>query len=272
MIRFPNSKINIGLQVLHRRNDGFHDIHTIFYPVKFLSDAVEIIENKSTADRYFITGLTINEPIEGNLCYKAVQLLRQNFKFPALELHLHKLVPMGAGLGGGSADATATLLLIDEFFELKISPEKMLEFAAHLGSDCAFFLNNCSQLGEGRGERLKPVDLNLSNKKLVIIKPDIHISTSEAYRNIIPNPNRESLEILTAQPLERWKDGLVNDFETSVFKFHPSIAQLKLQLYDAGAIYAQMSGSGAACFGIFDSNPLPFNIPETWSRFDGILR
>ena len=271
MIRFSNCKINIGLQIMNRRNDGFHDIQTIFYPVKFLSDAVEVIETNSKTDQYFMTGIKIDESIDGNLCFKAVQLLRKHYQFPSVELYLHKMVPMGAGLGGGSADATATLLIINELFDLKIEYDKLWSFASQLGSDCAYFLHANPQLGEGRGNDLKPIGLNLSNKKLVIVKPDIHISTAQAYQNIISNPNRGSLATLTAQPIEKWKECVVNDFETTIFEAYPIIAQLKRQLYDAGAIYAQMSGSGAACFGIFNSFPEPLQIPTSWDVFEGEL-
>jgi len=271
MIRFSNCKINIGLQVINRRSDGFHDIQTIFYPVKFLSDAVEIIETNSEADQYFLTGIKIDEPIVGNLCHKAIQLLRKYFQFPSVELHLHKMVPMGAGLGGGSADATTTMLLVNDFFNLKIEADKLWSFASELGSDCAYFLHTSPQLGEGRGDELKMIDLDLSSKKLLIVKPDIHISTAQAYQNIIPNPNRDSLATLTAQPIEQWKECVVNDFEPTIFEAYPAIAQLKQQLYDAGAIYAQMSGSGAACFGIFDTIPSPLKIPASWCCFEGEL-
>jgi len=174
-------------------------------------------------------------------------------------------------LGGGSADASATLMLVNEFFNLKIERERLWSYASQLGSDCAFFLHQLPQLGEGRGNKLKSIDLDLSNKKLLIVKPDIHISTAQAYRNIIPNPNRESLENITSLPLGEWKDVVVNDFETTIFKAYPEIARLKRQLYEAGAVYAQMSGSGAACFGIFESAPSPLDIPDTWCSFQGEL-
>ncbi len=271
MIQFSNCKINIGLQIMNRRTDNFHNIQTIFYPVKFLSDAVEIIETNSKTDQYFMTGIKIDEPVEGNLCFKAVQLLRRHYRFPSVELYLHKMVPMGAGLGGGSADGTATLLIINELFDLKIEYDKLWSFASELGSDCAYFLHDNPQLGEGRGNDLKPINLNLSNKKLLIVKPDIHISTAQAYQNIIPNSNRDSLEALTVQPFDRWKECVVNDFETTIFKIYPAIARLKQQLYDAGAVYAQMSGSGAACYGIFDTVPSPLKIPSSWCSFEGEL-
>jgi 4-diphosphocytidyl-2-C-methyl-D-erythritol kinase len=271
MIRFSNCKINIGLQVINRRSDGFHDIQTLFYPVKFLSDAVEIIVTNCDTDQYFLTGIKIDEPIEGNLCYKAIQLLRKHYQFPFVDLHLHKMVPMGAGLGGGSADATTTLLLVNDFFNLEIEADKLWSFASQLGSDCAYFLHTKPQLGEGRGNELKMIDLDLSDKKLLIVKPDIHISTAQAYQNIIPNPNRNSLATLTAQPIEQWKEFVVNDFENSIFNAYPAIAHLKQQLYDAGALYAQMSGSGAACYGIFEQKPENINFPKGWLTFEGNL-
>lgn len=271
MIQYTNCKINIGLHILSRRDDGYHDIETLFYPVRFMNDAVEVLFSDDESDHVYVTGLAIDEPMEKNLCYKAVQLLRQKYTFPPVSVHLHKIVPMGAGLGGGSADATATLVLINRLFELGITNQQLLRYSARLGSDCAFFVSSTPQLGEGRGEVLSPVNVDLTGKYLMIVKPDIHVSTAEAYQRVKPNSQRISLSKLAELPLEEWKDVVVNDFEESIFKTYPQIAILKEQLYQHGAVYAQMSGSGAACYGIFDRQPEKIEVPKEWDVFVGEL-
>lgn len=271
MIRFSKSKINIGLRIINKRSDGYHSIETAFYPVSFLSDVVEIIETNSLQDEYMLTGIPLLEPIETNLCYKAVQLLRKDFEFPKIQLHLHKIVPMGAGLGGGSADASSTLCLLNELFLLNIPKNKLLEYASQLGSDCPFFIDSVPQIGEGRGEILSPINIDLSGKYLLIVKPNIHISTAEAYKNAKFNLSSTDLKQLLNSDIKYWKSTIVNDFENSIFNLHPAISQLKASLYKAGALYAQMSGSGAACYGIFDKKPTYVGFPDSWSSFGGVL-
>lgn len=271
MLRFPNCKINIGLQIICKRADGYHDLQTLFYPVNFLSDALEILESPIDNDRYFFTGLGIDAAVEDNICYKAIQLLRADHDFPSVDLHLHKMVPMGAGLGGGSADAAYTLLMVDELFHLRISMSKMKEYASLLGSDCAFFVNPVPQLGEGRGEVLTPFSLDLSGKFLVIIKPNIHVSTAVAYSKVKPNDQLPPLAQLLSNEIKSWKNCVVNDFEPSVFEEYPEISKIKELLYQRGAIYAQMSGSGAACYGIFEQIPKEIDLPENWSIYEGVL-
>ena len=196
-------------------------------------------------------------------------MLRDFYHFPAIDLHLHKLVPMGAGLGGGSADATYTLLMINELFDLNINQTQLLNFASQLGSDCAFFVDSVPQIGEGKGEKLIPFNIDLTGKQLVIIKPNIHVSTADAYQNTIPKLNQINLQDSLNQDISNWKSTIVNDFEVSVFSKYSEIAKLKQSLYDAGAIYAQMSGSGAACYGIFDSKLNLFKLPSDWSLYQG---
>ncbi len=271
MIQYTQCKINIGLNILFRRNDGFHEIDTVFYPVNFLNDAVEVIFSDDDCDHVYVTGLEIDAPIEDNLCYKAVQLLRQYYMFPKISVYLYKKVPMGAGLGGGSADATTTLMIINDLFCLEITKTQLMEFAAQLGSDCAFFVSSTPQLGKGRGEKLTPISLDLSGKFLMIVKPNIHISTADAYKNVKPNNHRDSLAKISNIPLGEWKHFVENDFELSVFEKYPQIAELKNKLYQHGAVYAQMSGSGAACYGIFDKSPSLFDVPTDWSLFVGEL-
>lgn len=271
MIQYTNCKINIGLNILSRRDDGFHDIETLFYPVNFLNDAVEILASNDEHDHVYVYGLEINDPEENNLCFKAVKLLRQHFSFPNVTIHLYKNVPMGAGLGGGSADATATLMLVNQLYNLEIPQSLMLNFASKLGSDCAFFVQSTPQIGKGKGEVLSPVHINLSGKYLLIVKPNIHVSTADAYRNVSSNNNRIPISKNIQLPIEEWKHVIENDFELSIFKAYPQIAELKRNLYQHGAIYAQMSGSGAACYGIFDTLPLPIEIPNDWLMFVGKL-
>lgn len=267
MIQYTSCKINIGLNVISKRSDNFHDIQTVFYPVKFLSDALEIVDSSNNQDVVEVTGLSINEPMEKNLCFKAIQLLRKDFDFPFVKLYLHKMVPMGAGLGGGSADATATLMLLNELYALNIETSQMIKYAAKLGSDCAFFVNDFPQLGQGRGEILSPVEVDLSGYFLLIVKPDIHISTADAYGRIKPNVDCFNLSDLPKLPISDWKNVIENDFENPIFNLHPQIGTLKNELYNHGAIYAQMSGSGAACYGIFKNRPNPLDVPIHWNQY-----
>lgn len=271
MLRFPNCKINIGLYILNRRPDGFHSIQSIFYPLHFLSDALEIVESQDDSDHFFVSGIPINEPIGENICYKAVKLLRKKYQFPSINLYLKKMVPMGAGLGGGSADATCTLMMLNELFDLNISHHQMIQYASELGSDCAFFVNSTPQLGEGRGELLSQVDVSLTGKYLLIIKPDIHVSTAVAFQKVNPNNTRLPLINLLKNDIHLWKDLIFNDFESSVFESYPQIASIKKMLYEMGATYAQMSGSGAACYGIFNEKPKMDELPNGWISFGGVL-
>lgn len=271
MIRYTSCKINIGLNVISKRADNFHDIKTVFYPVKFLSDAVEIIDSSENQDIVEVTGLNINEPKENNLCFKTIQLLRKDFDFPFVKLFLHKMVPMGAGLGGGSADAATTLLILNELYQLKIETSQLINYAAQLGSDCPFFVNDFPQLGEGRGELLSPIDVDLSGYFLLIVKPDIHVSTADAYGNIKPSSDCISYTDFSKLDVSEWKSVLKNDFEKSIFSLHPKIGALKNELYQHGAIYAQMSGSGAACYGIFNVIPQKLNVPINWNQYRGKL-
>lgn len=271
MIQYTSCKINIGLNVLFKRNDNYHELSTIFYPVKFLYDAIEIVQSTDNKDFVHLSGLTMDRSFEDNLCYKAIQLLRKEYRFPYVSLYLHKVVPVGAGLGGGSADATYTLRMLNEMFDLQISNDRLQSYATLLGSDCAFFLHDSPQIGHGRGELLEPLKIDLSGFYLLIVKPDIHISTAEAYSNIVPNPDPFDLSQVEKMPISDWKNVVKNDFEDSIFNRYPEIEILKQNLYNHGAIYAQMSGSGAACFGIFENSPLPISAPDNWSQYIGIL-
>ncbi len=252
MIIFPNAKINIGLNVIERRDDGYHNLETVFYPVA-IKDALEIIVADELS--FQSTGLDIPGRMEDNLCVKGYHLLKKDFDLPPVKIHLHKHIPIGAGLGGGSADAAFLIKLMDQNFELGLSENQMIDYARQLGADCAFFIQNKPVFAFDRGDEFEPIKLDLSNYKIVVVMPPVHISTSEAFGGVKPAPVKQSLMELVYRPVTEWKNVIKNDFEVSVFKNHPAIRGVKAALYEAGAIYASMSGSGAAVFGIFNETP-----------------
>jgi len=249
VIRFPNCKINLGLQVLRKREDGYHDISTVFYPIP-LHDALEAVPGDGS---FTASGLPVATDAS-NLCLKALHLLQLDFNLPPLQLYLHKVIPMGAGLGGGSADGAFTLMLLNSRFNLGLDREQLAAYALQLGSDCPFFIYNEPCLAGGRGEVLEPLALDLSPYKLVIVNPGIHVSTPWAFGQVKPRADRPGLENIIRQPVNQWKDTLHNDFEGPVAAAWPEIAAIRQRLYDAGALYAAMSGSGATVFGIFDGD------------------
>ncbi len=256
MVLFPNCKINLGLYITSKRPDGYHNLETIFYPVA-VTDAVEVIENgekDSSAVDFASTGLTITGSTTSNLCVKAYHILKKDYpNLPAVKMHLHKTIPMGAGLGGGSSNGAFTLQLLNQKFNLGISEKKLLEYALQLGSDCPFFIINKPCVGRGRGEKLNPVTLNLSGYTLFIVNPGIHVSTKEAFANIHPKQPQTDIETTISKPVKYWKGKLLNDFEEGVFALHPELAAIKASLYHAGAVYAAMSGSGSSLFGLFQT-------------------
>ncbi len=249
MISFPTCKINIGLQVLNRRADGYHDISTIFYPVPW-NDILEIVPSGDF--KFTATGLEIPGNHNSNLCIKAYELLRRDYPVGPVHIHLHKIIPMGAGLGGGSSDGAFTLRMLNQIFQLKLTPGQLGHYAAQLGSDCAFFLHDGPMLGQGRGEVLSPLDFFLKGRYLILVIPEIHVPTAEAYRGVHPVSNRKQLTSLIAEPMKHWKTEVENDFEITVFDKHPVIRELKETMYGMGANFASMSGSGSSVFGIFD--------------------
>jgi 4-diphosphocytidyl-2-C-methyl-D-erythritol kinase len=254
-IVFPNCKINLGLHILRKRNDGYHDLETIFYPIP-LHDALEIIESppqqKSTAPPFTSSGIPVTEDQGSNLCVKAYKLLKRDFPhLPHIQMHLHKVVPSGAGLGGGSADAAFTLQLLNKKFSLNIPPNELMDYADTLGSDCSFFMINKPCYGSQKGEKLEEIDVDLSDWKIVIVNPGIHIDTGQAFREIIPAQPGKSIKEIIRKPVDQWKYSLQNDFEIPIFKRFSQIVEIKDSLYSAGAIYASMSGSGSTVFGIF---------------------
>jgi 4-diphosphocytidyl-2-C-methyl-D-erythritol kinase len=247
MIVYPNAKINLGLNVLEKRADGYHKVSSIFYPVREVFDILEIIP--SNIFSFDSSGITISG--EGNICVQAYDLLKAEFGINSVKIHLHKQIPIGAGLGGGSADASFTLIALNKLFNLKLSKEQLEKYALQLGADCPFFIENTPKYVSGIGEKMSPFDLDLSSFELKFIFPKLHISTAEAYAGITPQLPKTNLLNLISQPLESWKGKVKNDFETSAFKKHQKLKIMKKQLYADGAIYVSMSGSGSVLYGIF---------------------
>ncbi len=244
-----NCKINIGLDVLRRREDGYHDISTVMFPVKELYDELTIEPaNESTLS---MVGIEVNCDPEQNICMKALRLMQQRYNIGQVSITLDKRIPFGAGLGGGSADGTAVILALNDIFTLGLDEATLIEIAAELGSDTPFFVRNTPQLCEGRGEIMTPIELDLKGYCLVLIKPNENVSTREAYAGIHPAIPEKPLMERLAQSIELWQGSVKNDFEESVFTSHPAIAEVKQMLIDAGATYASMSGSGSAVFGLF---------------------
>jgi len=259
LILFPNCKINLGLHILRKRNDGFHDLETVFYPLP-LQDALEIIHHPSPATdiAYSGSGLTVEGNLSDNICVKAYHLLKQDFpQLPPVKMHLHKTIPMGAGLGGGSADGAFTLLLLNKKFNLGISQEDLLCYALQLGSDCPFFIRNTPCYATGRGEVMEELSLDLSAYKFAVINPGIHVNTGWAFSQITPSGNKPSLKNIIQRPVQEWKEGLGNDFEEPVSRQFPEIGSIKITLYQQGAVYAAMTGSGSTVFGIFPKTTDP---------------
>lgn len=255
MISFPNAKINLGLNIIEKRPDGFHNLETIFYPIP-LTDVLEILVAETTISGKVaieVSGTDIPGLAEENLCVRAYRMLDADFQLPAVRIFLHKLTPMGAGLGGGSADGAYTLRMLNQLFNLALTDEILCTYAERLGSDCAFFIKNRASLGTGKGNLLAPIPLDLKGYYIVLVKPDVFVSTAEAYAGIQPSKPTVSVAEMIAKPIETWKEMLVNDFEASIFDKHPAIRNVKYKLYQNGALYAAMSGSGSSVFGIFQA-------------------
>lgn len=262
MITFPCAKINLGLNIVSKRSDGYHNLETVFYPIP-LTDALEIkymdekFPSESPCDLK-ITGNDVDCNEEDNLVIKAYQLLAADFQLPRVHAHLVKRIPTQAGLGGGSSDAAYMIRLLDERFRLNIGIPEMERYAAKLGADCAFFITADPSYAEGIGDVLMPVDVpgaGLGGYYLAVVKPSVAVSTRDAYAAIVPKTPSKCCRDIVRQPIETWKDELVNDFEAPIFAMHPELAAIKQSLYDAGAVYAAMSGSGSALFGIFREQP-----------------
>jgi 4-diphosphocytidyl-2-C-methyl-D-erythritol kinase len=257
MILFPPSKLNLGLQITGKRSDGFHDLQTIFYQIP-LKDILEILPDQNLNPGFCSfksTGLPI--PPGENLCERAYQILHQRFHLPGVRMYLHKIIPMGAGLGGGSSDATYTLMILNKMFDLHLSSDELKQLALLLGSDCPLFISESPKYAEGRGDVLQDIDVNLKGMNLLVINPSIHISTTKAFSKIIPMPSYSCRNVVLKKTNE-WKGNLKNDFENGLFAEFDQLKKIKETLYNMGAVYASMSGTGSTIYGLF-SDEIPTN-------------
>jgi 4-diphosphocytidyl-2-C-methyl-D-erythritol kinase len=269
MILFPPCKINLGLRVLRKRSDGYHDIESCFYPVPW-TEILEVVP--ATKLSFHVSGLPVDGPPESNLCLKAYRLMAARFQVGPAAVHLHKLLPMGAGLGGGSSDAASTLKAINEVFALHLSDNDLKSLAVELGSDCPFFVSSAPQMAMGRGEQLSPARVSLKGNYIIVVKPGVDIATAQAYSWIKPSDAGPSVASAISLPYGEWKRSLVNDFEAPVFEKYPQLAGIKTMLYESGAFFASMSGSGSAIFGLFaEKVPLPAEW-RTWTHWEGYLK
>jgi 4-diphosphocytidyl-2-C-methyl-D-erythritol kinase len=275
MITFPNAKINIGLNIVSKRKDGFHNIETVFYPLVY-DDILEVIEveddgveikkkSKKGVDMKPVnllqSGISIPGKIEDNICVKAYRLLEVDYELPPINIYLHKIIPTGAGLGGGSSDGAFMLKVLNDLFNIGLKKDKLINYAQKLGSDCPFFIQNKPVYANGKGDQLDEINLDLSDYVIALITPSIHISTIEAYSKATPSAPGYSLKDIIKQPIENWKKKIKNDFELKAFKKFPILNTIKKDLYTKGALYATMSGSGSTIYGIF-------NKKETWKTTD----
>jgi 4-diphosphocytidyl-2-C-methyl-D-erythritol kinase len=274
MIYFPNAKINLGLRVTSKREDGFHDLDTVFFPVP-LHDVLEVItQSTGSADAVTFThsGIPIPGDTSSNLCIKAYYLLKKDYPdLPSILLHLHKHIPMGAGLGGGSSDGAFMLKLLNDKYKLGIGLDQLKTYALTLGSDCPFFIINEPVQAKGRGEIMQPISCELSSKTLVLVCPGIHVSTADAFRKIKLSPDAPSCVSVIKSPIQAWKDNLINDFEEPVFSAFPEIGNIKEKLYDAGALYASMTGTGSTVYGIFETSPSIKDLFPSHYQLESIL-
>ncbi len=264
MIIRANCKINIGLNILRRRDDGFHELETIMYPVTGLYDTLNINTIEGEGDicvKFSVEGIEVDCDAEDNLCVKSARLMQQRYGCGAVQISLDKQIPFGAGLAGGSSDAVAVLIAMNELFTLNLGESTLMDIAAELGSDTAFFVRNTPQISQGRGEILKPCDLDLSGWYLVMVKPhDIFVSTREAYSGILPCADQPPIEQLISLPMEMWQANVKNGFEKHIFEAYPMLAHIKSELIEAGAIYASMSGSGSTIYGLFRDSDMAQNL------------
>lgn len=270
MIAYPNAKVNLGLNIIRKRADGYHDIESGFIPIGW-RDVLEIIEDSDRpAGQVIFTTSGIPVPSDGNpnLCERAYHLLTAEHGLPAVRIHLHKIIPIGAGLGGGSSDAAFTLILLNELFELGETEERLEHLAAQIGSDCPFFIRNRPQFVTGRGELMEPIGLQLEGLHMLLLYPRIHIGTAEAYSGVRPHVQNTPLREVLSEPLDKWRYLLHNDFEDSLFPRYPMLEELKGALYRAGAAYASMTGSGSTMYGIFREKAdvrIPEGMDHLWT-------
>lgn len=260
MITFPIAKINLGLNVVEKRPDGYHNLQTVFYPVP-IQDVLEVqVMDEAFPSSYDcdlkVTNINIDGDEQRNLVVRAYQLLKKDFPtLPRIHTHLWKGIPTQAGMGGGSSDCAYMMLLLNRQFQLGLTDDQLIQYAAQLGADCAFFILSQPCYAEGIGEKLNPIEVSLNGYHIVVVRPDIPVSTKEAFSLIHPHYPAQNCRETVMQPVETWRETLVNDFEESVFALHPEIGDIKQQLYDMGATYAAMTGSGSALFGLFKKQP-----------------
>lgn len=262
MITFPNAKVNLGLNIIERRPDGYHNIETVFYPIP-LTDVLEIVPASDTSLTCY--GNHVDCPSEKNLVFKAYSMLREMFDLPPVEMHLYKHIPDGAGLGGGSSDAAHALMMLNKMFDLRLSNAELATMAAKLGADCAFFIYNKPMMATGIGDILAPVSVDLTGKVLLLVKPPVGVDTRTAYSRVTPQVPVARLESVITMPVQCWDGLMVNDFEPSVFAALPQLWLIKARMIDAGALYASMSGSGSTVFGIFDNDKLADSAADTFA-------
>ncbi|MEM6841571.1 MAG: 4-(cytidine 5'-diphospho)-2-C-methyl-D-erythritol kinase [Bacteroidota bacterium] len=273
MVVFPNAKINLGLHIVSKREDGYHNIETCFVPIP-LRDILEVIEGETF--QFDASGLPILGKTEDNLCVKAYHLLKSDFDLPPVQIHLHKIIPMGGGLGGGSSDASFLLRSLNELFSLSLTREQLEGYASQLGSDCPFFIRNQPVLATGTGDQFQDISLDLGGKHIALVFPDISVSTAQAYAGVVPRQNAQTSSVslsdnLIGSGLSNWRDSVVNDFEPSVFAQHPVLQNIKEQLYQMGAFYASMSGSGSTLYGLFEQEPDLNALGKAYSVWQAVI-
>ncbi|MBO4730695.1 MAG: 4-(cytidine 5'-diphospho)-2-C-methyl-D-erythritol kinase [Bacteroidaceae bacterium] len=253
MYSLPNAKINIGLRVVGQRPDGYHDLQTVFYPIP-LTDSLEVKRANHLRQPYefILSGLSIPDDGADNLVVRVFKSMHDEFDLPPTSIFLCKHIPAGAGLGGGSSDAAAMMMLLNDYYQLDLTNDEMEQRISAFGADCAFFIRNKAVYAEGIGNEFSTIDLTLKGMHFVLVKPDIHVSTAEAYTGVTPSQPQSSLkDVLQNTPVKLWRNVVTNDFESSVFRRYPQIAAIKETLYDMGAVYASMSGSGSAVYALF---------------------
>lgn len=252
MITFPNAKINLGLFVGETRADGYHNLETLFYPLKNLCDVLEIVPSESGADRFTLSGLEVAGNSDDNLVMRAVRLVRERYDIPPLDIFLRKQIPTGAGMGGGSADASFAIRMLNEMFSLGMSADEMKALARRLGADCPFFIDNTPSLAFGIGDELQPVEVDLSRYHILVVKPPVFVSTAEAYRGVPVLEGTRPIAESIRRDVTTWRETLLNSFEVNVFDRFNELEYIKQELYDCGAVFALMSGSGSALFALFE--------------------
>lgn len=274
MLEFPNAKINIGLNIIRKRPDGFHDLESLFYPIG-MCDILEFIPASTPPDHSVFsfenTGIVLTDPVEKNLCVKAYRLVKKKYPLPSLQIHLHKVIPPGAGLGGGSSNGAFMIRMLSAAFDLGMTPHEMEEMAGTLGSDCPFFIRNQPAFATGRGNNLAPARPILSGYHIVVVHPGIHINTSEAYTKATPEESGKQLFESIKLPIHEWKQAIWNDFEEHIVNDYPEIGKLKEALYRSGALYSSLSGSGSAVYGIFEKAVPLKGIPSEYFIWQGTL-